>query len=107
MTVFYQPTLLHVRVSITQLALQTERVCCCCRELAHTRHIFSDVEGLQYITDHPEFVGACRAGERGGGGVPRGPQGIIGGPAVQNCIVLCLKSGMQFNKRTCTTCTDV
>ena len=70
-TVFYQPTLLHVRVLITQLAklwyqhayvqqlpaswcsctkcaaLQTERECCCCMELAHIRHLFSDVEGLQ------------------------------------------------------------
>ena len=26
------------------------------------------MEGLQCITDHPEFVGACRAGEGGGGG---------------------------------------
>ena len=25
----------------------------------HIRHLFSDVEGLQCITDHPEFVGAC------------------------------------------------
>ena len=40
-------------------ALPTERECCCCRELAHIRHLFSDVEGLQCITDHPEFVGAC------------------------------------------------
>ena len=40
-------------------ALPTEHECCCCRELAHIRHIFSDVEGLQCITDHPEFVGAC------------------------------------------------
>ena len=39
-------------------ALQTERECCCCRELAHIRHLFSDVECLQCITDHPEFVGA-------------------------------------------------
>ena len=54
-------------------AFQTERVCCCCRELAHTRHIFSDVEGLQCITDHPEFVGACRAGEGGKRGTP-GPK---------------------------------
>ena len=57
-----------VRVLITQLAigarvstkcaaLQTERECCCCREPAHIRHLFSDVEGLQCITDHPEFVG--------------------------------------------------
>ena len=60
-TVFYQPTLLHVRVSITQLGARVERVCCCYRELAYTRHIFSDVEGLQCITDHPEFVGACMA----------------------------------------------
>ena len=28
----------------------TERECCCCRELAHIRHLFSDVE---CITDHP------------------------------------------------------
>ena len=40
-------------------ALPTERECYCCRELAHIRHLFSDVEGLQCITDHPEFVGAC------------------------------------------------
>ena len=39
-------------------ALPTERECCCCRELAHIRHLFSDVEGLQCIADHPEFVGA-------------------------------------------------
>ena len=67
-TVFYQPTLLHVRVLVTQLgarvpckcaALPTERECCFCSELAHIRHLFSDVEGLQCITDHPKFVGAC------------------------------------------------
>ena len=40
-------------------ALPTERECCCCRELAHLRHLFSDVEGLQCVTDHPEFAGAC------------------------------------------------
>ena len=62
----YPLTLLHVCVLIAQLgacvpcaALPTERECCCCRELAHIRHRFSDVEGLQCITDHPEFVGAC------------------------------------------------
>ena len=26
-------------------ALPTERECCCCRELAHIRHLFSNVEG--------------------------------------------------------------
>ena len=40
-------------------ALPTERQCCCCRVLAHIRHLFSNVEGLQCITDHSEFVGAC------------------------------------------------
>ena len=60
-TVNYQPTL---RVfdntawcSCTKCAaLLTNRECCCCRELAHLRH---DVEGLQCVTDHPEFAGAC------------------------------------------------
>ena len=28
-------------------ALPTERECCCCRELAHIRRLFSNVEGLQ------------------------------------------------------------
>ena len=63
-TVFYQP---HVRVLVNTAlysctkcaALPTECECYCCRELAHIRHLFSDVEGLQCITDHPEFVGAC------------------------------------------------
>ena len=32
-------------------ALPTEGECCCCGELVHIRHLFSDVEGLQCITD--------------------------------------------------------
>ena len=44
--------------SCTMPALLTERKYCYCRELAHIRHLLSDVEGLQCIRDHPEFVGA-------------------------------------------------
>ena len=40
-------------------ALPTERKCRRCRELAHLRHLYSDMEGLQCVTDHPEFAGAC------------------------------------------------
>ena len=64
-TVNYQPTFLHVHVLITQLGAQvssvllTERECCCFLELAHIRHHFSDVEGLQHIADHTKFAGAC------------------------------------------------
>ena len=60
-----QPTFLHVHVLITQLGAQvssvllTERECCCFLELALIRHHFSDVEGLQHITDHTKFAWAC------------------------------------------------
>ena len=47
----YLLTLLQVCMLITPLGVSLPQLCCCCRKREHIRHLFSDVEGLQCITD--------------------------------------------------------